>query len=186
MSQTLYIKLPSGGTKPVQILRTWLSASGQSVYLHANGRYAYKNGAPLQSVDELDLISDRGQRTMAKAWWERFGQKESAAYYAAIEEKQLEAAGDFNESTVDTSDLDAILYIRRPTGRKKGAITKPHAWMEWFTKRPDWWGQAKKIDFADYIYEMTDVLAEEPAASLPIDDTDALAAGTPCAAPAGF
>lgn len=163
MSQTLYVKTPGGGQKPVQILRTWLDASGKSVYLHANGRYAYKDGAPLKSSAELDLISDRGQRTLAKAWWERFGGKESAEYYAALDAKQLEAAGDFQESAVDISDLDAILYVRRPTGKKKGAITSPHAWMEWFTKRPDWWGQAKKIDFPDYAYEMQDIMADEPS-----------------------
>jgi hypothetical protein len=160
MAQTLYVKIPGGGQKPVQILRTWLDASGKSVFLHADGRYAYKDGAPLKSPDELDLISDRGQRTLARAWWERFGRKESEEYYRTLEEKQLEAAGDFQESAGDTSDLDAILYVRRPTGKKKGAVTSPHAWMEWFTKRPDWWGQAKKIDFADYTYEMTDIMAD--------------------------
>lgn len=187
MSQTLYVKIPGGGQKPVQILRTWLDASGKSVYLHANGRYAYKDGAPLKAPDELDLISDRGQRTLAKAWWERFGLKESTQYYAALEEKQLEAAGDFQEGSMDTSDLDAILYIRRPTGKKKGAITSPHAWMEWFTKRPDWWGQAKKIDFADYAYEMADIMAEEPAGtSAKIDEMAKISASGLSTAPAGF
>jgi len=161
MSQTLFVKTPTG-QKAVQILRTWLDASGKSVYLHANGRYAYKDGAPLKSKGELDLIADRGQRTLAQAWWDRYGEKESISYYADLEAKQLEAAGDFRESAMDLSDLDAILYMRRPTGRKKGAVTKPHSWMEWFSRRPDWWGQAKRIDFADYAYEMAEMQAEAP------------------------
>jgi hypothetical protein len=136
---------------------------------------------------DLDLIHDRGQRTLAKAWWERFGHKESAEYYAALDAKQLEAAGDFQESALDTSDLDAILYIRRPTGKKKGAVTSPHAWMEWFAKRPDWWGQAKKIDFADYAYEMTDVMAESVLdASTDPGDMRPVPVDAPSSSPAGF
>ena len=165
MAQTLYVKIPGGGQKQVHILRTWLDASGKSVYLHTDGRYAYKDAAPLKNRGELDMIGDRGQRTLAHAWWDRFGEKESLAYYAAIEAKQLEAAGDFRELAPDLSELDAILYIRRPVGKKKGAVTAPHAWMEWFGKRPDWWGQAQKIAFMDYAYEVAEIEAAPAAAA---------------------
>lgn len=156
MAQILYVK-QAQGQKAVHIIRTWLDASGKSVYLHADGHYGYKDGSPLKARSELDLIGDKTQRALAQAWWDRFGQKQSESYYAALEATNLEAAGDFREVPVDTSELDAILYIRRPVGRKKGAVSSPHSWMEWFSKRPDWWGQAKKIDFADYVYEISEI-----------------------------
>jgi hypothetical protein len=68
----------------------------------------------------------------------------------------------------DQTLVDAILYTRRGNGKKKGAaISAPKSWMEWFEKRPDWWGQAKRIEFMDYIYEIAEETAVPDAAEAP-------------------
>ena len=161
MAQQLYVKDGvTGAQKEVQILRTWLSNGGPSIFLHAGGRYAYKDGQPLRSVTELDILPGV-QRERAISWWHNYGEKESKAYYAGLEEKAREDAGDFrSDMSGDTGELDVVVYTRRKSGAKSGAITAPKAWMEWFSQRPDWWGQAREIAFADYAYTM--VVQDEP------------------------
>lgn len=159
MAQTLYVKAPGGGQKEVKIIRSWGTSGGNSVYLHQNGRYAYKDGSPLRSADELDILP-LVQRESAVAWWNRTGKAESAAHYDAELQKARDAAGDFQTAIPDASELDAVTYIRRKTGtRKSAAVSDPQTWMEWFPVRPDWWGQARSIAFLDYAYEM--VIPEE-------------------------
>lgn len=160
MAQTLYVKNPDGGQRAVQIVRSWGTSGGTSVYLHANGRYAYKDGTPLKSASELDILPFV-QREAAIAWWKRIGEAESVAYYAGKLQQARDAAGDFQTTVKNTDELDAVNYIRRKTGTKKTAATAPHTWMEWFKSRPDWWGQARTIAFMDYAYEMV-APAEEP------------------------
>jgi hypothetical protein len=159
MAQTLYVKNPDGGQRAVQIVRSWGTSGGTSVFLHTNGRYAYKDGTPLKSDNELEILP-LVQREAAIAWWKRTGAAESAAYYEGRLQKAREAAGDFQPEIKNTDELDAVLYIRRKVGAKKtAAATAPRTWMEWFQSRPDWWGQAHMISFLDYAYEM--VIAAE-------------------------
>jgi len=162
MAQTLYVKNHDGGQRAVQIIRSWGTSGGTSVYLHANGRYAYKDGTPLKSANELDILP-LVQREAAMAWWKRAGEAESVAYYDGQVQQAREAAGDFQQEIKNTDELDAVLYIRRKTGAKKTvAATAPHTWMEWFKSRPDWWGQAHTIAFMDYAYEMVVHAEKEP------------------------
>jgi hypothetical protein len=162
MAQTLYVKNPDGGQRAVKIVRSWGTSGGTSVYLHTNGRYAYKDGTPLKSANELDILPFV-QREAAIAWWKRVGEAESVAYYEGKLQQARDTAGDFQAEIKNTDELDAVNYIRRKTGAKKtAAATAPHTWMEWFPVRPDWWGQARMIAFMDYAYEMV-VPAETPA-----------------------
>lgn len=164
MAQILFVKQKDGTSKTVKVLRAWIDINGQEVYLHANGRYARKDEQPLKSVSDFNVIADRIQREGALRWWERSGKAESEAHYAAIEEKHREEAGDFRIAENDRTTLDAVLYTRRGAGKKKGAaVSAARSWMEWFDKRPDWWGQAQRIEFMDFIYELADDEAGEPA-----------------------
>lgn len=181
MSSKMFIKDPrTGGLKTVVILRAWVDASGRQVFLHANGRYAYKDGSPLKSRNELDIIGARQQRETAQAWWDRTGEEESRRHYKALEEARREAEGDFRAGLPDDTDLDAVLYSRRPAGRKKGAVSAPRAWMEWFPKRPDWWGQASRIEFLDYVYERAEAASESDAeAAIVVERGDDAAGPSP-------
>jgi hypothetical protein len=153
MTQKLYVKTKDGSQIEVNILRSWSDISGRHIFHHAQGHYGYKDGTPLISETEFDSIGDPGQRTQAKNWWKRTGRAMSEKYYAQAAALARESIGDFRIVEDETmTSLDAVLYTRRPT--LKGAISKPRSWMEWFAKRPDWWGQARKIDFLDYVYEM--------------------------------
>lgn len=180
--QTLFVKQPGGGTKPVQIIRAYLNNGAAGIYLHANGRYAYKSGQPLQNEAELNIIPEP-QRTIAKRWWQRIGRAESEAYYQQLDQTAKQKAGDFQMELEDTAELDMVMYTRRPTG-KKGAVTAPHTWPEWFAKRPDWWGQARNIRFTDYEYEIED-LSDEPAAGKETSADDDSITGAGAAPPAG-
>lgn len=160
MAQTLYVKNPDGGQRAVKIIRSWGTSGGTSVYLHADGRYAYKDGTPLKSENELDILP-LVQREAAMAWWKRAGEAESSAYYEGRLQRAREAAGDFQTEIKNTDELDAVLYTRRKSdGKKTAATTAPRTWMEWFKTRPDWWGQARSIAFLDYAYTM--IVAAEP------------------------
>lgn len=171
--QTLFVKTANGGQRDVKIIRAWLDASGKSVYLHASGRYAYKDGSPLKSASELSIIGDTAQRAQAQAWWTRAGEQESKKYYADLEARQVEAAGDFRETPADMSELDAVLYVRKRAQKGSTMFTAPHAWMEWFDKRPDWWGQAKQIDFPDFTYRMAEAIKSQNPAPPPEAPADA-------------
>lgn len=157
MPQTLYVKTKSGSHIEVTVLRSWSDISGKHIFLHAHGLYGYKDGSPVRNVTEFDIIGDQNQRRLAVHWWERIGKEYSARYYEAEETRARERIGDFRiEEEINQTVYDAVLYARRPAGIKKGAVSAPRSWMEWFAKRPDWWAQAKKIEFLDYVYEMLD------------------------------
>jgi hypothetical protein len=165
MAQILYVKNKDGQVGTVKVLRAWIDINGQEVFLHADGRYARKDGQPLKSVADFNVIADVLQREQALRWWKRAGEAESIAYFTGIEEKRRDEAGDFRLLENDLTTVDAILYTRRGNGKKKGAaISAPKSWMEWFEKRPDWWGQAKKIEFMDYVYEIAEDVASEARA----------------------
>jgi hypothetical protein len=64
-------------------------------------------------------------------------------------------AGDFAaEPGTSDSDLDMELYYRTAIqGEGASEVQGPFSWMEIFSGgRPDWWGQAKQINFDDWIY----------------------------------
>lgn len=177
MPQQLFVKNTATGVQtPVNIIRTWLSNGGPAIFLHVGGRYAYKDGQPLRSGTELDTLPG-AQRERAMAWWNSYGKKESEAYYAGLETQAREAAGDFQpEPAGDASELDVIVYTRRKAGVKTGAVTAPKAWMEWFGKRPDWWGQAREIAFPDYTYSMAvdaEPMQDTAAVFTPVQQTRA-------------
>lgn len=163
MAQILYVKQKDGQMKTVKVLRAWIDINGQEVFLHADGRYARKDEQPLKGLSDFNIIVDTVQRDLGLRWWKRAGEAESRAFYQAIEEKRRDEAGDFRVAENDQTTLDAALYTRRGAGKKKGAaISAPRSWMEWFEKRPDWWGQARKIEFMDFVYELSNSEAEEP------------------------
>ena len=165
MAQILYVKNKDGQVGTVRVLRAWIDINGQEVFLHADGRYARKDGQPLRNAADFNVIADAIQREQALRWWKRTGEAESAAYFKGIEEKRRDEAGDFRIVDSDQTVVDAILYTRRGNGKKKGAaISAPKSWMEWFEKRPDWWGQARKIEFMDYVYEISEDTASEASA----------------------
>ncbi|MDD4339210.1 MAG: hypothetical protein PHV00_05970 [Syntrophales bacterium] len=186
MAQILFVKTPGGGQRSVQIVRSWLDASGRSVYLHTSGRYAHKDGSPLKSRDELGIIGDRVQREMALSWWSRVGEAESKKFYADLETLQAAAAGDFQEAPADLGELDRVMYTRRAAKKPTAATSAPKTWREWFAQRPDWWGQAKRVDFADYTYQLAETMAPEDART-PSGEPSAAAQTAETAAPAaGF
>ena len=149
--QTLFVKQPGGGTKEVKIHRSWQDAGGSAIFLHVNGRYAHKDGQPLKRREDLDILP-AAQRKHAHHWWHVVGAAESAKYYKRQEAEAEAEAGDFRDVLVESTELDAALYTRKKA--KGGAVSAPKAWMEFFEKRPDWWGQARLIEFGDYVYEL--------------------------------
>lgn len=160
--QTLFVK-QGNEMKTIHVLRSWQDISGRQIFLHHNGVYGYKDGTPVRSATEFDIMPIE-HRQQAMAWWKRGGQKLATDYYTAQEKKLEEKAGDFQTMMGEgNTALDAVLYTRR--AKKGGAVTAPRSWMEWFEKRPDWWGQANQIQFNDYTYTMI-ATAEAPAHTL--------------------
>lgn len=150
--QKLFVK-QGDEMREIHVLRSWQDISGRQIFLHSNGLYGYKDGTPVKSVTEFDIMPIE-HRKQAVSWWNRGGHKVSADYYAEMERKTAEKAGDFQAMLGDSNTaLDAVLYSRR--SKKGGALSAPRSWMEWFEKRPDWWGQASEIQFNDYKYTMT-------------------------------
>lgn len=154
MAQIIEVKKGTN-VKKIKIIRTYLDSSGKAVYLHADGRYALKDGTPLKSAADLDIIGNPVHREAALRWWKFNGEAESEAYYQTQTQKERDLVGDFQtESLMSESELDVITYVRRDSTKKKTAVSAPHTWMEWFDRRPDWWGQADSIRFKDYEYTM--------------------------------
>lgn len=153
--QRLFVK----GLGEVVVHRSWKDISGVEVFLHTDGRYANKDGTPLKKREELDILPPT-QRAIAQAWWDRSGKKQSEDHYRGMEKKQAAIAGDFQDNVPEsTTELDSALYARR--SRKGGAISAAKSWMEWFSKRPDWWGQAEAIGFPDFVYTKAGLEEEE-------------------------
>jgi hypothetical protein len=152
--QTLFVKQKDGSTKKVQVIRSFQDANGAHVFLHHNGTYGDRSGIPVKSADDLKTLPPNHQK-LALAWWDRIGKKLSEEHYNAVNQQEIARAGDFREELAaeeSNSVLDSVLYSRKP---KQGAITNPKPWMEFgFAARPDWWGQAKAINFADCTYIM--------------------------------
>ncbi len=160
MAQKLSVEVNSADGKKsirtVMVIRAWQDNSGSMIMLYANGSYGYKNGEPVISEREFDVITSPVQRQAAKAWWNRTGKELSAAYYAAKDRREAELAGDFRQVTAADSELDMVLYTRTPSGCEGGDPEGPFSWPELFAKRPDWWGQAMSIRFGDYTYEQAE------------------------------
>ncbi|HPD57817.1 MAG: hypothetical protein BWY37_02156 [Firmicutes bacterium ADurb.Bin262] len=157
--QKILVKQPTGATKQLIVHRTYQDISGKQIFLHADGSYGYKDGAPVREASELNILPE-AHRQIAMNWWQRIGEKKSRAYYRQIDEMNKRRAGDYQEALAaqdNNTILDSMLYGRKSslaTG-KKGAVSAPKSWMEWgFKKRPEWWGQAKEINFPDATYVM--------------------------------
>ncbi len=178
MAQTLFVKSKDAQgrvtQKKVQVIRSWQESDGRQLYLHLNGVYGYKDGSPIRSEAELDIIASPVQRKAAQRWWDLAGKKMSAEHYAVLEEKERE----LYESQIpaiegDVSDLDAIMYIRRPIrNRSRAAYSEPHTWLGWFQSRPDWWGHANVIELGEHRYEIVP-LDETPETDDESPDEDA-------------
>lgn len=164
MPQKLQVKVttPTGeeALREVTILRTFCHASGAMVFQHTNGVYGYKDGAPVRTREELEIISHPLHRKAALLWWERRGQKMSEEYQAAQQERERARIGDFQAADkVDNTELDGKLYYRQALADSEDApLEGPFTWMELFPNRPDWWGQASAIQFLDYQYMLEDTM----------------------------
>lgn len=168
MAQKLYVKTtgPDGKTalKTVNVIRSWQESNGEQIYLHANGVYGYKNGSPVKKEGEFSMISDPTQHRLAVIWWKKVGESMSAGHYARvdaeIERRQTEGLPVVVEG--ESSDLDAVMYMRRPVkDKRRKAFSEPSTWPEFeFEKRPDWWGHAGVIELGIYRYEMVEMEAE--------------------------
>ena len=161
------------GMKTVEVVRSFLDASLGEIFLFPTGVYGYKDGAPILTEKDLDIIGPPGtpHRMLAQRWWETRGKQQSAAYYQAMEANRAAMLDDFQEDpSMSDSELDTILYQRRKG--KGSAISAPLSWQECgFTSRPDWWGQAANIAFKDVSYEQ--YIEESPVP----DKTSAPASG---------
>jgi hypothetical protein len=150
--------------KQVMVIRSWQDASGAQVMLFENGSYGYRNGEPIRSEAEFDIMTSAVQRKAAIAWWTRAGQEISESYYAAKQRREEEMQGDFQAFTGSDSDLDSILYTRAPSGNQQ-ETSGPFSWMDLFPKRPDWWGQAISIRFGDFVYAQAETSMQGPPAT---------------------
>jgi hypothetical protein len=155
--------------KEVMVLRSWANASGAAVYLfHGTGIYGYMDGSPVKNETDLDIIDSPIQRNVAKKWWDARGRALSEAFYSEKEAAEQARNGDFQDdgATPDT-ELDYVMYQTRTIGKgKPGSWGQPFSWMDKFSVRPDWWGQARKIAFNDVEYSMVD--AEEDVMVTPV------------------
>lgn len=146
--------------KKIAVIRSWSDSSGKAIYLHANGVYGYKDGSPIRTMQELDIIGTQSlHRNIAISWWERRGKKMSEDYWAAKEESEkkrlLEATPDF--ATVGIDVRDQALYSRRPAAKRANNLFgDPMHWWEFgFTSRPPWWGLLTKAEDANWYYRLT-------------------------------
>lgn len=158
MSQTLQVEISDAGgvktTKTITVLRSWQDGGGAHLFLFGNGSYGYKNGEPVRASTEFSIITSPVQQRAAMAWWERAGAELSKRYYEAKEAHEASMAGDFQEpGGKENSLLDAMLYTRSPQGKPEAKPDGPFTWMDLFSQRPDWWGQALSITFGDFVYQ---------------------------------
>lgn len=147
-------------TVGVKVLRCWHDGSGRSIYLHSTGVYGYKDGTPVRTRAELDMIGSDIHRELAIRWWKNTGQALSEKYYKELADAERARLDDFViNDQADATEMDQVLYRARPKtkkGEKKAEWGAAFAWMEKFEKRPDWWGQAERIELRGYEYEQCD------------------------------
>jgi hypothetical protein len=154
-------------TVGVKVLRSWQDGSGRQLYLHANGVYGYKDGAPVRTKAELDVIGSGVQREMARRWWDSTGKQMSEKHYKAVEDAERARMADFViDDRAEQTERDQVLYRCRPKGGTKKDWTEPFAWMEKFEARPDWWGQAETIVLRGFEYEQADIAAADVTGSM--------------------
>jgi len=162
--QILKVKKPGSNTSTkVRVLRSWANAKGTTIYLHHNGVYGYKDGAPVRSESELlDGIHAPVQQAIAVRWWRSIGQRLAEDYYAARMQTEMAASSDFQMlDDGANSALDMTMYRRRCV-KPGSAVSGPKSWMETgFPERPDWWGQARMIEVGEWVYERVDELVDE-------------------------
>jgi hypothetical protein len=144
--------------KKVVVIRSWQKADGAQLYFHSNGTYGYKDGSPVRTRAELEdpgLIGNEEQRKLALVWWDRKGVDESKKYYASqAERSRLVAERSPGVMRQVDSDLDIIMYMRRPLAdRRRAAFGEPFTWFTMFENRPGWWGDAEIIEVGQYRYE---------------------------------
>jgi hypothetical protein len=180
--QILKVKRSGANTSmTVKVLRSWANSSGGNLFLHHNGVYGYKDGAPVMSEKELtDVIHAPVQLNLALRWWRSLGKKLSEDYYAAQQQAELSASSDFRPlDDGANSTLDMTMYRRR--GVKTGsAVSGAKSWMEMgFPDRPDWWGQARLIEVGEWIYEREDEMVQNqaPAGAAKLSDLADVVAG---------
>ena len=171
--QTLFIETKTADGKPslksLTVVRSWMEVDGRQIYLFSNGIYGYKDGAPIESIEEVDRMPSMPElhRQKARHWWDLVGKDASEKFYAA---RSAEESAQYDASlpTVrgDASDFDAAMYIRRPEkNRSRDAFSEPTTWPGWFDARPDWWGAAPMIVLGEFRYELVDPAeAARPAA----------------------
>lgn len=134
----------------MKVLRSWQDAGGQQIWLHADGTYGYKNGAPALNVEAFDILPEL-HRKAALSWWHRKGKAASAAYY----QRQLAADAKRAQLQIDDPDApdtekEAVLYYTQPADDAGAPLTGPFAYIERFgDRRPDWWGRAQEIVLGD-------------------------------------
>lgn len=142
--------------RTVYVVRSWSKSNGSHIYLHANGTYGYKDGAPVTSEKDFDVIDDKTQRRLALDWWKRKGEKMSKAFYEE-KQKDLEARNLARGGVPIDMDvnLDFALYMRKEN--KKGAqFGEPQSWQEMnFTERPPWWGSMLSCADKRFTYELS-------------------------------
>lgn len=152
-------------TKIVSVIRSWNMVGCPQVFLHTNGVYGYKDGAPVREEKEFDVIASPLQRKAALGWWNRVGRDLSRRYYEAQDARLARLAGDHNpDEGAPDSAKDAALYQRSGKGDGAG-VEGPFSWMDLFATRPEWWGPARKVEFAEYVYERVEeeqVTSSEP------------------------
>jgi hypothetical protein len=137
------------------------------LYLHKNGTYGYKDGAPVKDKNELAAIADPIARKLALHWWQVTGQNLSDEHYQRREAQLEELAmrGVAGAEPGDNTSLDQVMYMRRPIkDRRRAAYSDPSTWQSFFDQRPAWWGLASVIEISGYRYERIDPEAEEQLA----------------------
>lgn len=142
--------------KEVTVLRSWATASGATLFLHAgSGVYGHLDGAPVQSEADLDIIENPAQREAAKKWWKFTGKDLAETYYSAKAAAEKARLGDFQASgKTPETELDYVMYQSRNISGNDivSEWSKPVSWVERFAVRPDWWGQASGISFKGVEY----------------------------------
>lgn len=172
--QKLKVSIGTGNKESIidlTVLRTFQDAGGTLIHLLQGGDYGYRDGAPIRTEAEFNIIGDRIQREAAIAWFRRRGKRLAEEFYTAQEIVRRRQMGDFVEkkTSVSDTDLDQVLYVRYPADNPSLPGTTL-SWMEAFASRPDWWGQADTISFADWIYKK-EVKDSPPAARLRSDES---------------